>query len=153
MPANGGTYTGLMGRSRFPMMEGLAGFLIPPLAGPMITQIGTEGGFLPTPVALNNPPKPIDYDTNPGSPTFGNATAYTLLLAPAERCDFIIDFTDVPTGSNLILYSDAPAPFPGGDPRNDYFTGDPDHTVLPVTIVSPAALPPLPPATVPTPGP
>ena len=31
-------------------------------------------------------------------------------------------------GTNLILYNDAPAPFPGGDPRNDYFTGAPDQT-------------------------
>ena len=96
----------------------------------MITQIGTEGLLPLAPVALNNPPQPIDFDANPASPTFGNATAYTLLLAPAERCDFIIDFTDVPAGANLILYSDAPAPFPGGDSRNDYFTGDPDQTAI-----------------------
>ncbi len=68
------------------------------------------------------------FDTNPLSPTFGNALYYNLLLAPAERCDLLIDFTDVPAGSVLILYSDAPAPFPGGDPRNDYYTGDPDYT-------------------------
>ena len=61
--------------------------------------------------------------------TFGNATAYTLLLAPAERADIIVDFTDVPFGSTLILYSDSPSPFPGGDPRNDYYTGDPDFSV------------------------
>ena len=64
----------------------------------------------------------------PTSPTFGNAKYYNMLVAPAERVDFIIDFTDVPTGSVLILYTDAPAPFPGGDPRNDYYTGDPDYT-------------------------
>ncbi len=44
-------------------------------------------------------------------------------MAPAERADLIIDFSSVPAGSNLILYNDAPAPFPGGDPRNDYYTG------------------------------
>ncbi|MCX5893406.1 MAG: multicopper oxidase domain-containing protein, partial [Deltaproteobacteria bacterium] len=70
----------------------------------------------------------IGFDTNPVSPTFGNANAYTLLLAPAERCDLIVDFSQVPAGSKLILYSDAPAPFPSGDPLNDYFTGDPDQT-------------------------
>jgi spore coat protein A len=53
---------------------------------------------------------------------------YTLLVAPAERADFIIDFTNVPIGSKLILYNDAPAPFPEGDPRNDYYTGAPDYT-------------------------
>jgi spore coat protein A len=45
-----------------------------------------------------------------------------LLLAPAERADLIIDFSQVPAGSKLILYSDAPAPFPGGDALNDYIT-------------------------------
>ena len=88
------------------------------------------------------------------SPTFGNAFYYTLLLAPAERCDFIIDFTDVPTGSTLILYSDSPAPFPGGDPRNDYFTGDPDYTNASLnTDGLSGGAPTTSPATVPTPGP
>jgi spore coat protein A, manganese oxidase len=103
--------------------------------GPQIVQIGTEGGFLPNPVALpSNPAAPgvtqqqLVFDTNPLSPTNGNALYYNLLLAPAERCDLLIDFTDVPTGSVLIMYSDSPAPFPGGDPRNDYYTGDPDYT-------------------------
>jgi spore coat protein A, manganese oxidase len=103
--------------------------------GPQIIQIGTEGGFLPNPTALpSNPAGPgvtqqqLVFDINPASPTYGNALYYNLLLAPAERCDLLIDFTDVPTGSVLILYSDSPAPFPGGDPRNDYYTGDPDYT-------------------------
>lgn len=93
--------------------------------GPRIIQIGTEGGFLPNPVALNNPPQQIAFD-----PDTGNATSYTLLLAPAERADIIIDFSGAPVGSKLILYNDAPAPFPGGDTRNDYFTGDPDQTAI-----------------------
>jgi spore coat protein A len=33
-------------------------------------------------------------------------------------------------GSSFILYNDAPSPFPGGDSRNDYFTGDPDQTAI-----------------------
>jgi spore coat protein A len=40
----------------------------------------------------------------------------------------IIDFSHVPVGAKLILYNDAPAPFPEGDPRNDYFTHDSDQT-------------------------
>jgi spore coat protein A len=103
--------------------------------GPRITQIGTEGGFLTAPVALpSNPSAPgvtqqqLVYDTDPLSPTFGNALYYNLLVAPAERVDLIIDFTDVPADSVLILYSDSPAPFPSGDPRNDYYTGDPNYT-------------------------
>ena len=102
---------------------------------PAFMQIGTEGGFLPTPVIFpNNPPMQIAFDnvaTLPDgtpNPTFGNATQYNLLMAPAERADVIIDFSKVDPRSVMILYSDAPAPFPGGDPRNDYFTGDPDYT-------------------------
>jgi spore coat protein A len=96
---------------------------------PAFIQIATEGGFLPAPVIFpNNPPARIGFENDPSSPTFGNATRYNLLLGPAERADVIIDFSKVKPGSVLILYSDAPAPFPGGDPRNDYFTGDPDYT-------------------------
>ena len=93
--------------------------------GPAFIQIASEGGALPEPVVLNNPPIQIptncDGSVNPDGP-------FNLLLAPAERADLIIDFSSVPVGSNLILYNDAPAPFPGGDPRNDYYTGCPDRT-------------------------
>ncbi len=93
-------------------------------AGPVMYQVGTEGGFLPA-VAIHNNTTPIpliDPDTaNPDGP-------FNLLLAPAERADVVIDFNGVAAGKTFILYADAPAPFPGGDPRNDYFTGDPDFT-------------------------
>jgi spore coat protein A, manganese oxidase len=93
--------------------------------GPRMVQIGTEGGFLPFPVALNSPPVQLAFD-----PVTGNAIRYNLLLAPAERADIIIDFSNVPVGAKLILYSDAPAPFPGGDPLNDYITNGPDQTAF-----------------------
>jgi spore coat protein A, manganese oxidase len=48
-----------------------------------------------------------------------------LLLGPAERADVIVDFRDIPAGSTLILYNDAPAPFPTGDARNDYHPTNP----------------------------
>lgn len=93
--------------------------------GPAFIQIGTEGGVLPQPVVMNNPPLQISTDcdgaVNPDGP-------FNLLMAPAERADLIIDFSKVPAGSKLILYNDAPAPFPMGDERNDYFTGCPDQT-------------------------
>jgi spore coat protein A len=73
--------------------------------GPSFIQIGTEGGFLPAPVTLD-----------------GSRNA-TLLLAPAERADLIVDFSDVPAGSVLILYNDAAAPFPMGDPAADHYPG------------------------------
>ena len=93
--------------------------------GPRMIQIGTEGGFLPGPVVLNNPPRPIGYLLAPGNPRDGNANRYNLLLAPAERADIIVDFRDVPPGSKVILYNDAPAPFPGGDDSDDYYVGGP----------------------------
>jgi spore coat protein A, manganese oxidase len=83
-------------------------------AGPAIVQIGNEAGFLASPVTFNAPPAPF----NPATMT-GN-----MLLAPAERADVLIDFGALPVGTKLILYNDAPAPFPGGTPVNDYFVGN-----------------------------
>jgi spore coat protein A len=98
--------------------------------GPRIIQIGNECGFLPQPVVLNDPPLPIGYKLTsklgPADPTLGHVNRYNLLLAPAERADIIIDFREMDPGTDVILYNDAPAPFPGGDIRNDYFTGRPD---------------------------
>jgi FtsP/CotA-like multicopper oxidase with cupredoxin domain len=84
-------------------------------------------GVLPAVATHNNTTHiplidPDDPDTaNPDGP-------FNLLLAPAERADVVIDFNGVIAGTSFILYNDAPAPFPGGDPRNDYFTGDGDQT-------------------------
>jgi spore coat protein A len=96
--------------------------------GPKMYQVGTEGGFLPAvavhPNGIPCPPDPIEPDcANPNGP-------FNLLLAPAERADVVIDFNGVPANTNFILYADAPAPFPCGDSRNDYFTGDPDQTAI-----------------------
>ena len=92
-------------------------------------QVGTEGGFLPA-VAVHNNTTPIplvfegdEVAANPDGP-------FNLLLAPAERADVVIDFNGVPAASTFILYNDAPSPFPGGDSRNDYFTGDVDQTAI-----------------------
>ena len=98
----------------------------PTTAGPAIIQIGTEGGFLPKPVVI--PSTPVGYDYNRRSIVVLNVLNKGLFLQPAERADIIIDFSQVPSGSNLILYNDAPAPVPGFDPRYDYYTGDPDET-------------------------
>ncbi|MDD5370798.1 MAG: multicopper oxidase domain-containing protein [Anaerolineaceae bacterium] len=75
--------------------------------GPAFLQIGNEGGFIPTPVLLNGPGQP------------------QLLLAPAERADFLVDFRSVAPGTVFILYNDAPAPFPNGDDAADYYPGNP----------------------------
>lgn len=97
-----------------------------PLAvGPDIIAIGNDGGFLPNPVDI--PSQPITYEANRRSITVNNAYGYGLLLGPAERSDAIIDFSAY-AGQTLIVYNDAPAPFPFSDERNDYYTGNPDLT-------------------------
>ncbi|OGR79988.1 MAG: hypothetical protein A2X32_09440 [Elusimicrobia bacterium GWC2_64_44] len=101
----------------------------PATQGPDIIQIGNETGFLPDPAIL--PVTPIGRNLDTMSMTVTNAAEKTLLLAPAERADIIIDFSKVPAGiSKVILYNDAWAPFAAGDTRNEYFTGQEDMTEL-----------------------
>jgi o-aminophenol oxidase len=57
-----------------------------------ITQIGTDSGLLPAPVAV-----PAD----------------GLVLAPAERADLLVDFSDLAPGGQLTLANTAGAPFDG----------------------------------------
>ena len=57
-----------------------------------ITQIGSEGGLLEAPVSI---------------PEQG------LVLASAERADFLVDFSDLAGGSELTLWNTASAPFDG----------------------------------------
>lgn len=97
----------------------------PSTIGPDWIQIGTEGGFLPAPVVIPN--QPVTWNMDPTTFNFGNVDLHSLLLAPAERADVIVDFSKF-TGKTLILYNDAPTPFPAHDPHLDYFTGNPDHT-------------------------
>ncbi|HEY1430469.1 MAG TPA: multicopper oxidase domain-containing protein [Stellaceae bacterium] len=97
--------------------------------GPIMYQVGTEGGFLPA-VAVHDNTTPLPLD--PSDPTGNTALPdgpFNLLLSPAERADVVIDFNGK-AGQTFILYNDSVAPFPGGDPRNDYFTGDPDQTAF-----------------------
>jgi FtsP/CotA-like multicopper oxidase with cupredoxin domain len=69
-----------------------------------ITQIGTDGGLLLAPVAI---------------------PAQGLVLASAERADLLVDFSDLPPGSELTLWNTAAAPFDGrgADPAT---AGTPD---------------------------
>jgi len=75
--------------------------------GPGFIQIGTEGGYLPQAV-----------------PVSAKGIA-PLLLAPAERADILIDFSGVAAGTEFILYSDAPGPFPGGARIFDFHPKNP----------------------------
>ncbi|MFH1596461.1 MAG: multicopper oxidase domain-containing protein [Pseudomonadota bacterium] len=98
----------------------------PATAGPAWIQIGTEGGLLPGVVVI--PPQPVNYDYDTRSITFGNVLEKALFLGPAERADVVVDFFGVPSGTNVILYNDAPAPVPAKDVRYDYYMGNPDLT-------------------------
>jgi FtsP/CotA-like multicopper oxidase with cupredoxin domain len=94
-------------------------------AGPSWLQIGSEGGFLPTPVTIPN--QPITWITDPTRFDFGNVDQHSMLIAPAERSDVIVDFSKF-AGKTLILYNDAPAAFPARQASYDYYTGDPDNS-------------------------
>ena len=91
--------------------------------GPSWIQIGTEGGFLPAPVVVPN--QPTTWITDPTRFDVGNVDKHSLLLAPAERADTVVDFSKY-AGKTLILYNDAPAAFPARIPSYDYYTGAPD---------------------------
>src|SRR4029078_13686155 len=83
-------------------------------AGPNFTLIGTEGGFMPKPVVA-----PAVQPFNPLMTTNGLPN---VLTAPAERWDFLVDFSAF-VGKSIILYNDAPAPFPLGSPLTDVSAG------------------------------
>jgi spore coat protein A len=81
-----------------------------------VTQIGCETGFLPKVIAAN-----VSTQTGAtNNPDLSFQTDFALLIGPAERPDIVVDFS-VSAGQTVILYGDAPGPFPGGDVRNDYF--------------------------------
>jgi hypothetical protein len=109
----------------WPVDNRIGGAPDPTTAGPDFVVIGNDGGLLPNPVDVSA--QPITYESNRRSITVGNIFNYGLLLAPAERSDAIVDFSQY-AGQTLILYNDAPTPVPFIDSRVDYFTGDPDQT-------------------------
>ena len=96
----------------------------PAYVGPSFIQIGTEGGFLPAPYVVPN--QPVGWNLDPGTFDYGDIDQWALGLGPAERADAIVDFSAF-AGKTIILYNDAPAPVPANDPRNNYYTSDPDQ--------------------------
>lgn len=80
-------------------------------SGQFFYLIGTDSGFLEKPVQVTD-----------------------LLLAPAERVDVIVDFSNQ-TGQTIVLKNDAPTHFPGGDPVNEETTG----IVMQFRVVKPLA--------------
>ena len=93
-------------------------------AGPDWIQIGTEGGYLAKPNIVDGQ-QFTTWITDPTRFDVGNVDLHSLLLAPAERADVIVDFSQF-AGQTLILYNDAPAAFPARIPSYDYYTGAPD---------------------------
>jgi FtsP/CotA-like multicopper oxidase with cupredoxin domain/fibronectin type 3 domain-containing protein len=95
--------------------------------GPTIYQVANESGWLPKVASYE--PTPINYIQDKGrivvlNVDLGNSG---LLIAPAERADVVIDFSQY-AGKTLLVYNDSGAPVPAGDPRNDLFTGVGDQT-------------------------
>lgn len=68
--------------------------------GMQFWQIGTDGGYLNKPVPLTS-----------------------LLISPGERADILVDFTEIPAGTRIILNNDANAPYPTGDAPDKDTTG------------------------------
>ena len=100
----------------------------PALIGPSMIQIGTEGGFLPTPVVWTN--IPIGWDRDPKSITIGNVKEHNLFIGPAERADVIDRLLRSSPARPIILYNDGPAAVPATDSRLDYYTNDLDQTAI-----------------------
>jgi len=98
------------------------------LPGPDWIQIGSEGGFLPEPAVIDGQ-QHTTWITDPTRFDVGNVDLHSLLLAPAERADVIVDFSAF-AGQTLILYNDAPAAFPARVPSYDYYTGYPDQSPI-----------------------
>ncbi|MFK5633785.1 multicopper oxidase family protein [Ornithinimicrobium sp. LYQ103] len=107
-------------------------------------RIGNDGGFLPAP-----------HDLAPDG--------LHLLLAPAERADVVVDFTDVPLGEHVLANLGPDEPYGGGEPGVNFVpahaattgrvmafrvvrargrdrTTPPEHLVLPAPPPTPKAV-------------
>lgn len=83
-------------------------------------QIGSDGGFLPRAVKMSK-----------------------LLLAPGERADVLIDFSELDPGTQIIMRNDANLPFPNGCPPNPETVGQiMQFTVMDTCPEPPVKLPP-----------
>ena len=77
------------------------------MPGPGFWQIGSDGGYLDSPVLIANPADP---------------NAPRLVIAPGERRDVIVDFSGYAPGTIFTLKNNARSPFPNG------MTADPQTT-------------------------
>lgn len=82
-------------------------------------QIGSDGGYLPKPVTLKS-----------------------ILLAPGERADLLINFSTVAPSTKIIILNSAKTPFPQGTTADPQTVGQiMQFTVLNTTPVTPNTLP------------
>jgi len=87
--------------------------------GMPFTVIGSDGGYLRT-----------------------AANMTSLLIAPGERYQILVDFSGIAAGTKIVLLNNANAPYPGGDPVEEATTGKiMQFTVTGDTGPAPAALP------------
>jgi FtsP/CotA-like multicopper oxidase with cupredoxin domain len=111
MLVNGNTWPVLdveQRRYRFRLLNGCnSRFLILRMSNALpFWQIGADQGFLAAPVQLSE-----------------------ILMAPAERADVIVDFANVPAGTEILLLNVGPdEPFGGGIPGVDFEPADPVTT-------------------------
>lgn len=89
--------------------------------GMKFIQIGSDGGYLAKPVTLDS-----------------------LLLAPAERADLLIDFSDIIPGTSVILLNEANAPFPDGEGPDPNTVGQIMQFSVPMNTPEPIKPPKLP---------
>jgi len=116
-------------RYRFRLLNGCnSRFLILQFDHPGVEvwQIGAEGGFLPAPVHLNDYPYP------------GSTGGATVLMAPAERADVIVDFSAAVGTSFRLLNLGPDEPFGGGAIGVDFDPAAPGSTgqVMEFRVVS-----------------
>ncbi len=100
-------------RYRFRLVDGAnARFFNLKIPGVQIWQIGTDGGLLDKPVAVDS-----------------------VFFAPGERADIIVDFAAV-VGQELIMTNDAVTPYPtgGGGPGSDVGPGPATSTAFMNTV-------------------
>jgi spore coat protein A len=76
-------------------------------------QIGTDLGLLNVPVPMN-----------------------TITIFPGERKDIVIDFSQVPANTKLVVTNSAPFPYPNG-PGTSTYPGDPWATIMQFDVSKP----------------
>ena len=78
----------------------------------------------------------------------------SLLIAPGERVDVLVDFSKQPRGATIVMTNDAPTPFPSGKRRNIKKGAVPLPEIMQFTVGAAPGFPgPIPTTLLPTPIP